>query len=540
MHTKTFRFALLVLTSVLLLVAAVPIQPLFANSKVANDFEEAPLPVAVPGANHPAPVANRGNAVPQLAATPYDVLQFNYDPQHSGNNTLESTINITNVATLTKTFKITLSGVADGTPVYLSGVTTPSGVRDLLFLNTTNGYITARDAHTGAKIWVHQYPAGSCTFDNGATPCFTPSSPAIDPNRQYVYAYGLDGYVHKYQVGDGTEITGNGWPELSTLKPNIDKGSANLAIATDNNGTTFLYMTHSSESDYGDYQGILTTINLADGSQHVFNALCSNQVDVYFVASPGTPDCSATKAGIWERAGVIYDPATNKIYVGTGDGPFNASTFYWGDSVLALNPDGTGSNGIPIDSYTYPNYKTLGNHDPGSTSVGILPTPSNSNVQHLGVQGGKDGKLRLLNLDDLSGQGGPGHVGGEISIISVPQGGEILTAPAVWVNPSDGTTWVFYANNYGTSALQLVVDGTGTPSLQTMWTSTTHGTSPIIANGVLFIATGHLIRALNPVTGALLWSNTNLGGVHWESPLVANGVLYITDQAKHLVAFKLP
>jgi hypothetical protein len=49
---------------------------------------------------------------------------------------------------------------------------------------------------------------------------------------------------------------------------------------------------------------------------------------------------------------------------------------------------------------------------------------------------------RLINLANLSGQGGPGHTGGEIgSIISVPQGPGVLTQPAVWVNPSDGATW---------------------------------------------------------------------------------------------------
>ena len=52
------------------------------------------------------------------------------------------------------------------------------------------------------------------------------------------------------------------------------------------------------------------------------------------------------------------------------------------------------------------------------------------------MQGGKDAKLRLLNLDDLSGQGGPGHTGGEIGpLVDVPQGGQVLTAPAVWINP---------------------------------------------------------------------------------------------------------
>ena len=83
-----------------------------------------------------------------------------------------------------------------------------------------------------------------------------------------------------------------------------------------------------------------------------------------------------------------------------------------------------------------------------------------SNVQHLAMQGGKDAKIRLLNLANLSGQGGPGHTGGEVAaIINVPQGGGVLSQPAVWVNPADGSTWVFIVNGSGASALRLTIDG---------------------------------------------------------------------------------
>src|SRR5205823_394305 len=162
----------------------------------------------------------------------------------------------------------------------------------------------------------HQIPPGSCIFPNGNV-CFSPATPAIDPNRQYVYAYGLDGCVHKYQVGDGTEITSgactsSGWPELATLKPSTEKGEA-MSIATAKNGTSYLYMATASAGDLGDYQGHLTTINLSNGSQHVFNMLCSNQVDVHFVATPGAPDCSQQQAGVWARTAAVYDPDTDKI-----------------------------------------------------------------------------------------------------------------------------------------------------------------------------------------------------------------------------------
>src|SRR5207247_1137489 len=135
----------------------------------------------------------------------------------------------------------------------------------------------------------------------GSTPCYTTSSPAVDPNRQYVYSYGLDGYVHRCQVADGTEVTSGGWPELASLKPFNEKGSSALSIATAKNGTSYLYVTNGGYfGDQGDYQGHVTAINLADGSQQVFNANCSNQ-PVHFAQQPGTPDCPGVRSGIWAR-----------------------------------------------------------------------------------------------------------------------------------------------------------------------------------------------------------------------------------------------
>ena len=158
--------------------------------------------------------------------------------------------------------------------------------------------------------------------------------------------------------------------------------------------------------------------------------------------------------------------------MGTGNGAYDGSNQNWSESVIALHPDGTGGSGAdagkPLDSYTATNFQSLDNGDTdlGSTAPAILPVPANSTVQSLAVQGGKDAKLRLLNLANLSGQGGPGHLGGEIgAIINVPQGGVVLTQPAVWVNPADGSTWIFVVNGNGASGLRLNFDVNGNPSL---------------------------------------------------------------------------
>ena len=185
---------------------------------------------------------------PALAAqaSPYDWLQYNGDPQHTGNNTQETVLGASNVASLQFLFQATLPSVADGAPVYLRNVTTPTGTRDLLFVTTKAGHIIALDAATGTQVWSRQYGPGTCKINNGSSDCYTTSHPAIDPNRLYVYSYGLDGYVHKYQVGDGTEITGGGWPELATTKGFDEKGSSALSFATAVGGATYLYVTNGA------------------------------------------------------------------------------------------------------------------------------------------------------------------------------------------------------------------------------------------------------------------------------------------------------
>ena len=461
-------------------------------------------------------------------ALPCSWPQFNCDARHSGNNLGEVFLTPANVSRLARIFQVSLPAVADGAPVFLARVPTASGVRDLLFVTTKAGHCVALDAHTGAQIWSKQAATG---------PNYTTSSPAVDPGGQYVYSYGLEGNVHKYAVGDGTEVTIGGWPELATLKPSVEKGSAALAIATTASGVSYLYVANGGyPGDQGDYQGHVTSILLADGSQHVFNANCSDNT-VHFVLN-ANPDCQEVQSAIWARAGVVFDSNTGRIFMATGNGTFDANTggHDWGDSVFALNPDGTGSSGWPLDSYTPTNYAQLDalDLDLGSTAPAILPAPSYSGV--LAVQSGKDALLRLLDLTNLSGQGGPGHVGGELSSTAVPQGGEVLTAPAVWVNPADGSTWTFVANGSGVSGLQLVVAPPAAPTLQVQWQRADAGTSPVVANRVLYVEGTGTLEALDPTSGSVLWS-TSFAGVHWESPVVIEGILYGTDETGHLSAY---
>ena len=124
----------------------------------------------------------------------------------------------------------------------------------------------------------------------------------------------------------------------------------------------------------------------------------------------------------------------------------------------------------------------------------------------------------------------------------------MLAQPAVWVNPVDSSTWTFVATRYSLTGLKLTFDLGGSPSLQTMWriqpagssNSVSGGTSPVVANNVVYCVWGSLIVGVDPTTGNLLWQSTAIGDIHWQSPLVFNGTVYIADEDGNLTAFGLP
>jgi len=477
-----------------------------------------------------------GGLSPAVAGGTPTWSQFGGGPAHTGSVVDPSGPDASNVAQLTNTFVAPLPGVVDGEVVYEPGVATPGGTLDLVFSLSKDGWISAEDAHTGAVIWKHQYGPGSCRINNGSDPCYTTSSPALDPSGAYVYAYGLDGRVHKYAAGTGVETKTGGWPELTTTKPYDEKGSSALTVVQAG-GHSYLYATNGGyPGDRGDYQGHVTTIDLATGAQKVFNTLCSNRT-IHFTATAAT-DCSNVQSAVWAREGVDYDAATGKVYLATGNSVYDGS-HNWGDSVLAINPDGSGTSEGPIDSYTPTNQSQLNasDQDLGSAAPTILAPVPGSSIPNLGVQGGKDQKLRLLNLSDLSGHGGPGHTGGELQLMNVPQGGLVFAHPAAWSAP-DGGSWLFVSTGNGISGIQITAPG-GTPQMTTKWTVSTGGTSPIVVNGVLYYLTGSGARALDPTTGHQLWADTSGAvGLHWQSVSFGGGMLFYPD-GSHLRGFHL-
>jgi hypothetical protein len=285
------------------------------------------------------------------------------------------------------------------------------------------------------------------------------------------------------------------------------------------------------------YQGHVVSVDEATGATTVYNSLCSNITHLLVSA-----DCSSEQSGIWARAGAVVDPVTGDVFVATGNGPYTGDRggHDWGDSVLELTPDGSRL----LDSYTPDDYQQLDQSDAdlGSVAPALLPMMHGSATPYLLAQEGKDGKLRLLNRQNLSGAGGPGYTGGERQVISLECG--VYHQPVVWTDTS-GQVWVIVPTTCGLRAFHVSTDAHGVTKLVAAWKTDGTTTSPVIAGGVLFALTSGAVHALDPHTGKTLWTSGQaaaggtIGGVHWESPIVIGGRLYCSDENGALYAFGL-
>jgi hypothetical protein len=193
--------------------------------------------------------------------------------------------------------------------------------------------------------------------------------------------------VHKLRVSNGHQVTSRAWPIAITRNPEHEQMSTALnLVAHDVLATMVGY-----GGDAPPYQGKVVALDRGSGRiEHVFNSLCSNRRKIINPSS-----CPSQRSAIWGRAGAVVDPGTHRVYATTGNGPFNGRTD-WGDSVVELAP----AAGRLLRHFTPTDQQRLNatDADLGSTSPALLPAPRGGSKARYLLQGGKDAKLRLLNL----------------------------------------------------------------------------------------------------------------------------------------------
>ena len=449
---------------------------------------------------------------------------FGFDSARSSFNTAERTLTVRNVRRLRERWQISLGDVADSTPILLERVHVGSRYVPMLYETTKSGVTLGVEATSGKILWRFT--------THGST--ITDSTPAADPSGRVIYAPGIDGKVHKLTAGRGDELHSGGFPVRITHLPLTEKDASPLNVA---NG--YLYAVTSGY--YGDappYDGHVVAVRLSDGKTTVFNSLCSKYRKLIRSNS-----CSQQRSGIWGRGGAVVDPdpsMNGRLYAATGNGQFDANSGgdNYGDSLLSLSADLSNL----VGSYTPTDYQQLedGDTDLGSSSPSIFPKQSSSSTPYMIVEGGKDAILKLLNRASLPG------VGGELQQVDLPGG--LFSAPAVWTDGSNNT-WIFMGFSDVVQAYRLQTGSSGMSQLTGIWSanpgnSSGEGSSPVVANGIVFVAFDSALVALSATSGRELWSSArssgnNIGAIHWESPIVVNGWVYCSDQNGNLTAFAL-
>src|SRR5262249_38916383 len=256
-------------------------------------------------------------------------------------------------------------------------------------------------------------------------------------------------------------------------------------------------------------------------------------------------ECTLNGGGIWGRPGVNVDPVTGHIYFAVSDGIFdvNRGGHDWGDSVVEMTADGS----KVLDSYTPDNYasEAFQNRDLGSTTPVLLPKIPTSRTPYLAVQAGKEGLVRLLNRQNLSGQGGPGHVGGELQTVELQDLCPALAQPVTWTDPASGTLWLYVATLCHFDAFRVETSPQGVTTLKPAWKVAVEAGSPIVVSVILFAAVSQKLLALDPRTGHQVWSSAlassggNIDRIHWESPIFVGQRLYCADEVNQLHMYQL-
>ncbi len=460
---------------------------------------DAPADVSTPTAD--------ATAIPAAAASSLRLLdwpEFGLDPQRSDVSARSTGITAANVAHLHRR-TVATPGTVDSSPIYLHGVPVAGATHNLIVATTTYGRTVAIDANGGRILWTFT-PPGIGRWAGSAQ--ITTASPVADPDRLFVYAASPDGLIHKLSLADGSEDRRGSWPVSVTRDATHEKLAAALNIA----GGDLLVATGGYYGDAPPYQGHVAAISRSSGRlRRVFNTLCANRRELLV---PST--CSASDSAILSRGGPVVEPGGKRILIDTGNGPWNGTTSF-GDSVLELTLPDLGLR----QSFTPSNQAQLNSSDSdlGSSAPALL---GGDRV----VVAGKDGIMRVLALSRLDGHPSSGArirpLGGELQRLSIPGGGELFSAPAVWA-PSGasarGSTTVFVADENGTAAYVLRAG-----RLYQAWENGTPGTSPVMAGGLLYVydPSGGGIYVYRPASAQPIARLAGASG-HWNSPIVVDG-----------------
>ncbi|WP_165845663.1 choice-of-anchor D domain-containing protein [Streptacidiphilus pinicola] len=435
---------------------------------------------------------------------------------------------------------------------------------------TENAKVYGIDAATGAVHWSKTLGTPWAASNIGCgdlVPNFgVTSTPVYDPVSKYVYltdkVNSPDGahpafFMHAVDPATGAERSG--WPVKIQGAPTNDPSHAFDAFHENQRAGLLLmdgkiYVGFGSHCDINPYRGFVVSVDTTGRTEKLW-----------------TTENSATNgmSGIWQGGGGLVSDGSGRIFLSTGNGvtpPAGPGTNPPGqlsESVVRLGLNSDGSMHAQ-DFFSPANAPTLDQNDTDLGSGGPLGLPatpfgSSKAHPHLLVEVGKDGRVFLLDRDNLGGrkqgpnggdavlgvtgpfQGVWGHLaayGGAGGLVYEIGSRGPLRALAYGLDASGNPTLhqaATSAETFGYTSGSPVVtsDGTKTDSA-TVWAEYTDGSTG--ANGQL--------RAYDatPSNGAmrLLWSAPLGNTSKFAVPATSGGRVYVGTRDGKLMAFGFP
>ncbi|MFF4590287.1 PQQ-binding-like beta-propeller repeat protein [Streptomyces sp. NPDC001388] len=456
------------------------------------------------------------------------------------------------------------------TPVDGQVYAQPLVVGKTVVVATENNKVYGLDSATGAVVWTKSlgaaWPASAIGCGDLVPNIGVTATPVHDPATGTVYLTSKadDGadvqhpnwYVHALNATTGAELSG--WPVKVAGAPVNDPGRPfNAYTAMQRPGLLLMggavYAGFGSHCGHAPYVGHVLRVDTATRRTTLWSTVTSS---------------ANGKGGVWMSGGGLVSDGPGRILLSTGNGTSPAAgpgakpPGQLGDSVvrLGVNSDGTLSAQDFFSPSNAPLLDLL-DADLGSGGPAALPDDVFGTAQHphLLVQIGKDGRLFLLDRDDLGGRsqgasgadkvlgtfgpyegvwGHPGVYGGEGGYVYTIGGRGPLRAFKYGVNGA-GLPALSDAGRstetFGFASGSPVITSTGTtPGSAVVWAVYADGSSG--ANGQL--------RAYEatPADGTLkrLWSAPIGTASSFSVPATDGGRVYVGTRDGHVLAFGRP
>ena len=446
-----------------------------------------------------------------VVAAGTDVTTYHNDNLRTGQNVTETTLTQANVNSLTfgLLHNLTVDGLVDAEPLYLSQLTVAGSAYNAVFVATEHDSVYAFDSSTGTQLWkVSLLGSGETTSDNRGCGQVTPeigitSTPVIDRTAgahgvMYVVAMSKSGTtyfqrLHALDVTTGAEVLG-GPVTVQATYPGTGANSSGGQVVFDPkqykeraallllNGV--IYTSWASHCDIAPYTAWIMGYNQSTLAQ-------TSVLDL-------TPN--GTDGSIWQSGGGLAADALGNIYAlianGTADTTLDVNGFPinhdYGNAFIKVST--TGGALQVADYFNMSNTVTEsgGDVDLGSGGAMVLPDLAygSAGTLQLAVGAGKDGNIYLVNRNNM----------GKYSATSNNVYQELQSAlpNGVWGVPAYFNGTVYFCDVNSTLKSFSFANGTlsGTP---------VHTAAPFTNPGVL-----PSISA-NGISNGIVWAIENTG-----------------------------